>query len=64
MLTAGLFLDGQLDVLLVMFLQSAGAIGTVMGFIGLATLLWSTRLTGLQPRVTPIDLSSDSSHFD
>lgn len=60
MLTAGLLLDLWLR----WFLVLAGALGTVTGLVGVGALLWSTRLTGLQPRVTPIDLSSNSSHFD
>jgi len=44
-------------------LLTGGAL-TFMGVIGLAALLWSTRLSGLQPRVTPIDLSSESRDTD
>lgn len=46
------------------FFLATGAVNVLLGVASAGVLLYATRLTGLQPRVTPIDLSSKSSDFD
>lgn len=41
-----------------------GVGGMAVGLVGLGALLWATRLTGLQPRSTPLDVSPTRSGGD
>lgn len=68
----GLLPTGLVSLAIVVFFEFelewvfmlSGVAGTAAGLVGLGALLWATRLNGLQPRVTPIDLSPKPSRSD